>query len=274
MNPRRALLTLAALISLSAMSTLASAVETAQSEPPTLAAHVRRTLPHDASAFTQGLVFHNGEFIESTGQYRQSSLRRVNPETGGVLVLSRLPGRLFGEGLALCPPRPGAAPRLVQLTWREGLILAYDAHSLRQLSTHPLRGEGWGLAWDGSRLFLSDGTDTIRLLAPGDFTETGRLRVRAGQTPVRELNELEWMEGWLLANVWGQDRIAVIAPETGQVTAWLDLAPLRRELGPQSEAANGIAFDPRTRTLFVTGKRWDKVFALELPALLAHPPGR
>jgi glutaminyl-peptide cyclotransferase len=270
---------LAALLA-TAPATSATAQTPHQGEPDaparTLAVRVLRRLPHDPSAFTQGLVFHQGELVESTGLYRQSTLRRTDPETGRILALARLPGKLFGEGLALCPERPGAAPRLVLLTWREHLILTYDAVSLQRLGSQSLRGEGWGLAWDGARLILSDGSDTLRLLAPGDFAEIGQLKVRDGAHPVRELNELEWAQGWLLANVWGRDHIAVIRPpgaqNQGQVAAWLDLAPLRRELGPQAEAANGIAFDPRTQTLFVTGKHWDKVFVLALPTLLTLPP--
>ncbi|OGR38509.1 MAG: hypothetical protein A2051_03530 [Desulfovibrionales bacterium GWA2_65_9] len=250
----------------------AQATATAQ----TLSMHVEKRLPHDAQAFTQGLIFHQGELVESTGLYGQSSLRRTNPETGGILALTRLDKRFFGEGLALCPERPGKPPRLVQLTWREGRILTYDAVGLRQLGSHRLRGEGWGLAWDGARLILSDGTDTLRLLQPDDFAQTGQLNVRDGSKPVRELNELEWVGGWLLANVLGQDRIAVIRPpgtsKPGQVAAWLDISALRQELGPQAEAANGVAFDPQARKLFVTGKRWDTVFVLALPPLLEQPP--
>ena len=245
-------------------------------QAPSLPVRVLRRLPHDAAAFTQGLIFHNGELVESTGLYGQSSLRRTNPETGQVLVLARLPGALFGEGLALCPARPGQPARLVQLTWREGRILTYDPASLRQLGSHSVRGEGWGLAWDGKRLILSDGTDTLRLLAPDDFAQTGSLKVRDAGVPVRELNELEWVQGWLLANVWEQDRIAVIrppgAPGQGQVAAWLDLSALRRELGPGAEVANGVAYDPQERALYVTGKRWDTVFVLALPPLLEQPP--
>jgi glutamine cyclotransferase len=265
--------------------TLAALADPAQAEhaqaqapvlAPILAVSVEKRLPHDARAFTQGLIFHNGELVESTGLYGQSTVRRTDPNTGRILALTRLPRRLFGEGLALCPERPGAAPRLVQLTWQEGLILTYDPLTLRQQGSHRLRGEGWGLAWDGARLIQSDGSDTLRLLRPDDFAQTGQLQVRDGQSPLQALNELEWVQGWLLANVWRQDRIAVIRPpggrNAGQVAAWLDLSALRRELGPRAEAANGIAFDPRTQRLFVTGKRWDTVFVLALPPLLEHPP--
>jgi len=256
----------------------AASGEGADPTAPTLAVSILKRLPHDPSAFTQGLIFHQGQLIESTGLYGQSSLRRVDPETGRVLALARLAPRLFGEGLALVPARPGAAPRLVQLTWREGLVLTYDPGSLRHLTSLRLRGELWGLTWDGKRLILSDGSDTLRLLEPLALAKTGRLAVREGQTPLGELNELEWVEGWLLANVLGQDRIAVIRPpgskDAGQVAAWLDLSPLRRELAPSSEVANGIAYDPHARALYVTGKRWDRVFVLALPELLQHPPGK
>lgn len=291
MNARRAAPTLLAVLALLLTLPLADFLPGSSAAPPalspagqalaapTLEVRVLRSLPHDAGAFTQGLLLHQGQLLESTGLYSQSSLRRTDPATGRVLAQANLPAGLFGEGLALCPPRPGAAPRLVQLTWREGLILTYDAASLRRLETRRLRGEGWGLAWDGTRLILSDGSDTLRFLEPQTFAETGRLSVREGQTPVRELNELEWVEGRLLANVLGQDRIAVIrlpqppnAQSPGQVEAWLDLSPLRQKLGPQAEAANGVAYDPQARALYVTGKRWDKVFVLELPPILAQPP--
>jgi glutamine cyclotransferase len=274
----------ALMLALQPASTTHAAPTQATTLAPTLAVSVQGRLPHHQDAFTQGLIFHQGEFIESTGLYNASTLRRVDPHNGRARRLAKLPGRLFAEGLALCPPTPGKPPRLVLLTWREGLILTFDPASLRQLSQHPLRGEGWGLAFDGARLILSDGTDGLRLLEPKDLRETGLVRVRDGQAPVRDLNELEWVNGWLLANVWNQDRIAVIRlPEAkahgtrssqgqGQVAAWLDLAPLRRELGPGADTANGIAYDPQTATLYVTGKRWGTVFALALPPLLAQPP--
>ena len=258
------------------LATLALLVQTALAAAPTLSAQVQKRLPHDPQAFTQGLLFHQGALLESTGLYGQSSLRRVDPQTGTVLASTRLPSTLFGEGLALCPAQPGQNARLVLLTWREGRILTFDAKTLRQTGSHHLKGQGWGLTWDGARLILSDGSDTLRLLSPDTFAETGQLQVRDGTQPVRWLNELEWVEGWLLANVWEQSRIAIIHPpgtqKAGQVATWLDVSALRGELGPQAETANGIAYDPHTRTLFVTGKRWDKTFTLTLPPLLNHPP--
>lgn len=261
---------------------------------PSFPCFVLRRLPHDSSAFTQGLLVHQGAFLESTGRYGQSSLRRVDPETGQILARTELPARFFGEGLALCPGARG--PRLAQLTWQEGVVLLYDAGTLRPTTSQRLRGEGWGLACaDGptwregpawradsgghgdsargaARFIKSDGTDLLRLLDPDTLAETGQLRVTDGGAPVRQLNELEWHNGWILANVWGSDRIACIRGDTGRVAAWLDLAALRRELNPDAEAANGIAVDRSGRRLYVTGKHWDKVFVLEMPELLAKPP--
>lgn len=236
---------------------------------PVLAVTVTARLPHDRSAFTQGLVYHHGEFLESTGLYGQSSVRRVDPATGQVLARKNLDATLFGEGLALCQGR------LLQLTWREGLGRILDPATLRLTATFRYSGEGWGLACAGERLIQSDGTNTLRLLDARTLALSGRIDVRDGGSPVVNLNALEWVNGWLLANVWGSDRVAVIdldGPEPGRVAAWLDLAPLRQRLGPGGEAANGMAWNPEGQRLFVTGKRWDAVFALALPELLRHPP--
>ena len=256
--------------------------EQATQAAPTQAVVILSRLPHQQDAFTQGLLHYKGAFYESTGIYGQSSLRRTDPATGRVLARRNLPRRLFGEGLALCPAdqhRPDGPQRLLQLTWREGLILAYAAPDLRPLSQHALRGQGWGLACQGTRLALSDGTDTLRFLDAQSLAETGEtLRVRDATRPVERLNELEWVNGWLLANIWGEDRIAVIHPASGQVALWLDLAPLRRELAPGAEAANGIAYDANADAgrgaLCLTGKRWSTLFTVALPALLRQPPAK
>jgi len=241
-------------------------------------------LPHDPDAFTQGLLLHQGALLESTGLYGQSSLRRVDPATGRTLERRDLPKRFFGEGLTLCPEQATteAGPqRLVQLTWREGVIMAYDPDTFRLVARHRLRGQGWGLACRGAELILSDGTDTLRMLNARNLAETGKtFRVRDGHRPVERLNELERVDGWLLANVWGEDRIAVIRLDgaqgsgqgLGQVVLWLDLAPLRRELSDKAEAANGIAYDPAGNggqgALHLTGKRWETVFVVALPELM------
>jgi len=251
------------------------------SPAPVQTANILSRLPHDAGAFTQGLLLHQGVLYESTGLYGHSSLRKTDPATGRILARHDLPRRLFGEGLALCETGPG---RLVQLTWREGVILAYDLASLQPVSQARLRGQGWGLACRGAELTLSDGTDSLRFLDAQTLAETGEARrVRDGARPVVRLNELEWVNGWLVANIWGEDRLAVIRPENGadkangiwQVVLWLDLSPLRRELSNQAEAANGIAFDPGgdggKGALYLTGKRWETLFAVALPELMRVP---
>lgn len=255
---------------------------------PAFPCSVLRSLPHDEEAFTQGLLLHQGEFIESTGLYGRSTLRRVDPETGRVRLRVALSARHFGEGAAICPPDGEPGSRLVQLTWKEGLALFYDPETLRPTGSRRLPGELWGLACApashggvgqaGARLVLSDGSDVLRLLDPRTLAETGRLRVwegaRDAPEPVAQLNELEWHNGWILANVWRRDALALIRGDTGQVAAWLDLAPLRALLkSPRAEAANGVAVDRTGRRIFVTGKHWDAVFVLEMPQLLTRPPG-
>jgi len=245
---------------------------------PAEAANILARLPHDPEAFTQGLLLSGGVLYESTGLYGQSSLRRVDPATGRVLARRALPRSFFGEGLALCPDAEnGGKARLVQLTWREGVILAYDPDSLKLLARRRLHGQGWGLACRGAELTLSDGTDTLRTLDARSLAETGKaLRVHDGGQSVTRLNELEWVNGWLLANVWEEDRIALIRPDTGAVVLWLDLAPLRQELSERAETANGIAYDPAgdhgRGALYLTGKRWETVFVTALPELMRRPP--
>jgi glutamine cyclotransferase len=220
---------------------------------------VVRTLPHDASAFTQGLIFHRGLLFESTGLYGQSTLREVDPETGAVLRKRALPRDVFGEGLAL------HSNRLYQLTWREGLVFVYDADTLETVGSFPLAGEGWGLAaWDG-KLIVSDGTARLRFYEPASFTLIAERTVRDGDRPVPRLNELEIVDGELLANIWGEDRVARIDPVTGAVRGWLDFSALvPKDLRRSTEAVlNGIAYDPATRRLFITGKNWPVLYEVK-----------
>jgi len=247
----------------------------AAAQAPTEPARVLGRLPHDAAAFSQGLALARGVLFESTGLYGASTLRRVDPATGRVLARRALPRRFFGEGLALCPEGNGA--RLVQLTWRERRILTYDPETLLPLESLPLRGEGWGLACHGGEAVLSDGTHLLRFLDARTLAETGRtLAVRDGADLVERLNELEWVNGWLVANIWQEDVLAVIRPDDGQVALWLDLTALRRSLDPGAEAANGVAFNPKgdggRGALLLTGKRWNAVFIAALPELMRRPP--
>ena len=226
---------------------------------PTYDYDVVTVYPHDREAFTQGLIFRDGVLFESTGLNGRSSLRRVRLETGEVLQRHNVPDRYFAEGLTEW------AGQLIQLTWTSNIGFVYDVASFRQLRTFKYRGEGWGLTHDDRRLIMSDGTSTLRFLDPATRAETGRLAVRDGAVPVDSLNELEMVNGSIYANVWPTDWIAIIAPESGLVTGWLDL----RGLLPDREASeadvlNGIAFDAAGDRLFVTGKLWPRLFEIRV----------
>jgi len=232
--------------------------------PPCLADGLRYTvtnaLPHDPAAFTQGLLLKDGLFYESTGLYGQSSLRRVDPAMGKVLARRDLAPDLFGEGLAYWKGK------LYQLTWQSGVVLVYDAKTLAPAGTLPLETEGWGAASTPSGIVTSDGSDTLTWRDPATFKLVRTLHVTDHGRPVKLLNALAWVEGSVFANVWHDDRIAVIAPDTGRVTAWLDGARLRVLAGnpPGETDLNGIAWDPVRKRLYVTGKLWPKIFELSL----------
>lgn len=229
---------------------------------------VAGTYPHDRAAYTQGLVFANGVLYESTGRYGESTLRKVALETGEVLQLRALPAEIFGEGIAL------NGDEIVQLTWKSHLGFVYARDSFDLLRTFDYPTEGWGLTTDGrrnddgtpQRIIMSDGTDTLHVLDPRTLEEIGQIQVRDGQTPVTMLNELEYVDGMVYANVWKTDRIAIIDPSSGQVTAWIDLAGLLspEDYGQGVDVLNGIAYDPEGDRLFVTGKRWPKLFEIDL----------
>jgi len=223
-----------------------------------LRVRVRAVRPHDPAAFTQGLLLHQGEMYESTGQYGQSSLRRVDPESGGVLAHVPLAPDLFGEGLAL------VGERLIQLTWKAGLALAYDRRSLRPLPSFRYAGEGWGLAYDGTALMMSDGSDTLTFRDPTSFEIRKRLRVTLRGRPLTLLNELEWAQGRVFANVWLQDWIARIDPESGRVDGVIDASRLLTEAErSQTDVLNGIAYDRQTGRFLLTGKLWPKLFEVD-----------
>lgn len=220
---------------------------------------VVNTYPHDREAFTQGLVFLDGVLYESTGLFGQSTLRKVRLDTGEVLQRRVVESRYFAEGLA------EFGGRLLQLTWQSNIGFVYDLESFKLMSTFAYRGEGWGLTHDARRLIMSDGTSTLRFLDPATFRETGRLTVRDGADTVDELNELEFVKGTIYANVWQTDRIAMIAPDTGLVTGWIDLRGLLTGRDARgAEVLNGIAYDAQRDRLFVTGKRWPKLFEIRL----------
>lgn len=234
------------------------------SSPATHTLELVRSFPHDAGAFCQGLLFSDGRLFESTGLYGESSLREVELESGRVLNQVKLKADYFAEGIAVW------GPTIIQLTWQNGLAFVYDRSTLRYQKAHRYSGEGWGITHDGEKLFLSDGTSTLRLVDPETFRTKDALQVRDGGRPVPWLNELEHVEGEILANVWQSDRIVRISPQNGQVLGWIDASHLRKLLPRGSahdrdeEAFNGIAFDAVSKRLFVTGKRWPKLFEVRI----------
>lgn len=221
---------------------------------------VVQSAAHDPNAFIQGLVWYDGGFFESTGRLGQSTLRRVEWPSGRVVRRVDLPPDVFGEGLA----RVG--DRLVQLTWRSGRGFVYDRSTFRLLQEFRYEGEGWGLTHDGRSLVLSDGSDVLTYLDPQRFVPTRRLAVTWNGRPLHNLNELEFVEGEVWANVWHTDFIVRIDPASGRVTSYLDLSGLLpADRRPDAEAVlNGIAYDPATRRVFVTGKLWPAIFEIRV----------
>ena len=228
---------------------------------PVLRYELVREYPHDPQAFTQGLVFSDGVLYESTGQYGQSSLRKVELETGKVLQERRIEAMYFAEGLALW------GSRLLQLTWQENTGFIYDLATFDRLGMFSYPGQGWGLTSDGRRLIMSDGSASLRFLDPETQRETGRITVSgAAEGPVHNLNELEYVNGDVYANVWGSDRIAVIDAGAGRLKAWIDLQGILRPAmrTGREDVLNGIAFDPAGGRLFVTGKYWPRLFEIRV----------
>ena len=215
--------------------------------------------PHDPGAYTQGLVFHEGKLLESTGLYGESTVREVELESGAVLRSVAVPQEYFGEGLTLF------AGRLVQLTWREERGFVYRLEDLARVGEFTYRGEGWGLTHDGARLIMSDGTNRLRFLDPATFAVVGTLDVSDGFGPVWMLNELEWVRGEIWANIYLTDRIARIDPGSGRVLGYLDLTgllPDAERLARRVDVLNGIAYDPVADRIFVTGKWWPLLFEI------------
>ena len=240
----------------------ASAPAASSSKPiPVYGVQVVRTTPHDVNAFTEGFFYLNGYFYESTGLDGHSSVRKVKPETGQVVQRAALPPDIFGEGIA---PWNG---RLVGLTWKGqvGYVLDLDSFDTKGQFGYP--GEGWGLTHDDTEMVMSDGTADIRFLNPNTLIESHRIHVTAQGKPVDQLNELEWVDGEIYANIWQTDRIARIDPKTGEVVGWIDckgLLPMKDFTPDHTDVLNGIAYDPATKRLWLTGKFWPKVFEVKL----------
>ncbi|RZJ13479.1 MAG: glutaminyl-peptide cyclotransferase [Rubrivivax sp.] len=220
---------------------------------------VVKSYPHDSDAFTQGLFFHDGFLFEGTGLRGRSSIRKVELATGKVVQQVDLPPDIFGEGIT----RWG--DRIIGLTWQEGIAFVLDLKTFKLWRKFNYSGEGWGLTHNDRELIMSDGTPELRFLDPQTFKELRRVRVTAAGRPIGQLNELEWVEGEIYANIWQTDRIARIDPRTGEVRGWIDLAGIRGPRGGGSDdVLNGIAYDGKAKRLFVTGKLWAKLFEIEL----------
>lgn len=219
-----------------------------------------RSLPHDPSAYTQGLVFEGDGFIESTGVRGQSTLRRVTLETGAVTTRVDLPQDRFGEGVAALDDR------VFQLTWTSGVGYIYDRRTLTLADSFTYAGEGWGLTTDGTSLIMSDGSATIDFLDPATFAVTGSITVRSDGAPLSSINELEWIDGEIWANVYQSNWIVRIDPRTGDVLRWIDATDLvpPEKRGNADDVLNGIAHDPATNRLFVTGKRWPVLYEVRV----------
>ncbi|PYQ79580.1 MAG: glutamine cyclotransferase [Acidobacteria bacterium] len=215
--------------------------------------------PHDAGAFTQGLQYLDGYFYEGTGLNGRSSIRKVTLETGKVLQQRTVPGEFFGEGITVWKND------LFELTWQSHVAFVYDRATFEPKKRFTYPGEGWGLTSDGTNLVMSDGTDELRVLDPVTFAEKRRIKVTAGGIALRNLNELEYMKGEILANIWMTDYVARVAPDSGRVTAYIDLRGLLTATErANTDVLNGIAYDAKQDRLFVTGKLWPKLFEIKL----------
>jgi glutamine cyclotransferase len=221
---------------------------------------VLRRFPHDTTAYTQGLLYVNGQLYESTGQLGRSQVRRVDLETGRVLASRSLPNDRFGEGLTLL------GDRLYQLTWQTNVGYMYEAETLALVDSFAYEGEGWGLATDGTSLIMSDGTANLRYLDPETFEVTNELTVQDQGSPLTHVNELEYIDGKLYANIYQSDRIVRIDAATGEVEAWFNLRGLlpSEERSRRTDVLNGIAYHEGTGNFLVTGKFWPALFELRL----------
>jgi glutamine cyclotransferase len=217
--------------------------------------------PHDPTAFTQGLHYHEGFLYESTGLEGQSTIRKVDLKTGQPLINIPLDPQLFGEGLTM------VGDQLYQVTWKSGVGFVYNLE-LQQVKRFDYSGQGWGLTYDGQSLVMSDGATFLRYFDPVTFQETKQQPVYLGSFKLDKLNEMEYVDGYIFANRWQDDRIYVIDPRTGRVRAKISLPTLlppdQRPQGRDDGSLNGIAYNPETKTFYVTGKKWPKLFEIRV----------
>ena len=219
---------------------------------------VTARFPHDSTAYTQGLIWSDSVLFESTGLYGHSDVRRVDLRTGRVLASHALPADRFGEGLALLKGR------LYQLTWKEQVAYTYDARTLAPRDSFHYAGEGWGLATDGTSLIMSDGSDSLRILSPATFAVQRVVKVRNHGAAIYQLNELEYVNGEVIANIYQTNLVAWIDPATGNVRQVVDFADLYRDRSFTAEVMNGIALAPDGHQLLMTGKLWPVMFEVRM----------
>lgn len=238
---------------------------TAQSEAPTLVPRIVAELSHDTATYTEGLFFHNGFLYESSGGFGKSYLALVQPDTGRILKSVPVPGQYFAEGIA------PFGQQIYLLTWKSGVGFIHDINTLqpqiRFQHNKEIKTEGWGLTTDGKSFIRSSGTPQISFHDPSNFSLVRFIHVQDAGKPIQLINELEFIRGSIVANIWKSDILAVINPQTGDVTAWVDISALRNRISPDALSANGIAYDPESGRIFVTGKNWDKLFLVEIEGL-------
>lgn len=273
---RRDMVLMMALVLMSALLISLAAAQSPTTPAPTptprpadiLVPEVIADYPHDAGAYTQGLLLHDGFFYESAGQYGESTLRQVATETGEVLRQVDVPAEYFAEGLAL------VEDRLIQITWREQTAFVYDLETFEPVGMFEYEGEGWGLCYDGQQLFMSDGTDTLTIRDPQTFEATDERLISLEGRPVSEwafqgrplslLNELECVDDWIYANIWYSDLIFQIDKNSGEVKAVIFAGDLltdeERSALADDSVLNGIAYDPQKEVFYLTGKRWPRLF--------------
>ena len=230
-------------------------------QPDTLSYQVISVRPHDGDAYTQGLqMLENHRLFESTGKYGESTIRELDAVTGKILRKRPLAKNVFGEGLTIIDKE------MWVLSWKENTAYVFELDTFKPMRNFAYQGEGWGLTNDGQQLIMSDGSSSLKFINPKDFNVIKTLEVKDGTKSVKHLNELEWIDGQIFANVYLTDQVARISPQDGQVTGWLDLAGLRNQLTEpnRAEVLNGIAYDKSSGHLMVTGKYWPQMFEIKI----------